>query len=305
MSITFHVAGITRTVLFAALAGAVLLPTMFSLPSNAIGVQRQAATRADGILVCAVSGEGDAEMSLDPIVMVRKGRLEAPYAEYNDTAQSRFAGSYFKSGRKYRLLFGGGEAGTATISKWDKGCNNIHANAAVESSVKLHGQIRALAVSGDNVGRKTSARRAPTDEERAAVMELVKKIYTSKATSAGLLRTLQTTNLTATDLDGDGNFEMIGSFVIATKDKRRRDLFLIAKPDGAAYKAELANFQAYKLPPEGFDSEIKFVDQLDVNGDGLGEVFATQTGFDAYAYIIYQKRNGRWLKVYTAMGDAC
>jgi hypothetical protein len=82
-------------------------------------------------------------------------------------------------------------------------------------------------------------------------------------------------------------------------------LFLIAKPDGSTYKAELANFQAYKLPPEGFDSEIKFVDQLDVNGDGFGEVLATQTGFDAYAYVIYQKRNGRWLKVYTAMGDAC
>jgi len=304
MSIKFHVAGNTRTVLFAASTATVLLSAIFFLQSNVIGVQRQAPTRADGILVCAVSGEGEAEMNLDPIVIVRKGRLEAPYAEYNDTAQSRFAGSYFKSGRKYRVLFGGGEAGTATISKWDKGCNNIHANAAVESPVKLRGQVRALAVSSE-IGRKTSARRAPTDDERAAVMELVKKIYTGKATSAGLLRTLQTTNLTATDLDGDGNFEMIGSFVIATKDKRRRDLFLIAKADGSGYKAELANFQAYKLPPEGFDSEIKFVDQLDVNGDGLGEVFATQTGFDAYAYVIYQKRNGRWLKVYTAMGDAC
>src|SRR3954447_3953889 len=295
----------TRTLFFAAIAAVIVVLTVFSLPSNAIGIQRQAAIRAEGILVCAVSGEGDAEMNLDPIVVVRKGRLEAPYAEYNDAAQSRFAGSYFKSGRKYRLLFGGGEAGTATISKWDKGCNNIHANAAVESSVRIRGQVRALAVSGGSVGRKTSARRAPTDDERAAVMELVKKIYTSKATSAGLLRTLQTTNLTATDLDGDGKFEMIGSFVIATKDNRRRDLFLIAKLDGSSYKAELANFQAYKLPPEGFDSEIKFVDQLDVNGDGLGEVLATQTGFDAYAYVIYQKRNGRWLKVYTAMGDAC
>jgi hypothetical protein len=305
MSIKFDIAGNTRSMLLVAITATVLLPAIFSLPSIAIGVQRQAAGRAEGILVCAVSGEGDAEMTLDPIVIVRNGRLEAPYAEYNDTAQSRFAGSYFKSGRKYRLLFGGGEAGTATISKWDKGCNNIHANAAVESSVRIRGQVRALAVSGGSVGRKTSARRAPTDDERAAVMELVKKIYTSKATSAGLLRTLQTTNLTATDLDSDGKFEMIGSFVIATKDNRRRDLFLIAKLDGSSYKAELANFQEYKLPPEGFDSEIKFVDQLDVNGDGLGEVLATQTGFDAYAYIIYQKRNGRWLKVYTAMGDAC
>ena len=56
------------------------------------------------------------------------------------------------------------------------------------------------------------------------------------------------TNLTATDLDGDGKFELIGSFVIATEKKFRRDLFLIAEPQGANYKAALVLGNTRSLP---------------------------------------------------------
>jgi hypothetical protein len=47
------------------------------------------------------------------------------------------------------------------------------------------------------------------------------------------------------------------------------------------------------------------VDTLDLNGDGIGEVFVIQAGFDAYGYLIYKKQAGRWRKVYSGMGDAC
>src|SRR3982074_1576042 len=62
-------------------------------------------------LVCVVSGEGPTEMSLDAVVLVDHGKLLAPYVEDNEAAQTRFANEYFRAGRKYRLTFGGGEAG--------------------------------------------------------------------------------------------------------------------------------------------------------------------------------------------------
>ncbi len=256
-------------------------------------------------LIFVVTGEGRPEMTLDAVAVLENGKIKPPYAEESEPQQQRFAGEFFKAGTKYRLTFGGGEVGTVTVRNWNKGCNNIHANVDVETRTKIHGQVMALATNSETLARKESRRRAPTEAERTAVMELVKQIYRSRRTPMNLVRRLRTTNLTATDLNGDGNYEMIGSFVIETPAKLRRDLFLIAESTGAGFKSALIEYQNYKLPPEGFDSAISFVDQLDLDGDGIGEVFVSQHGFDAYGYSIYQKQAGRWRRVLTMVGDAC
>lgn len=258
-------------------------------------------------LVCVVSRPDteDPQGNMDAVVLVENGKLKQPYPEYNEAAQKKFAGEYFRVGAKYRVTFGGGEVGSATVKGYDMGCNNIHAKATVEDNGKIPPHLSALATNSDLLGKKPSARRAPTDAERQAAMKLVNQIYRSRGTTPALLRTLKTTNLTATDLDGDGKFELIGSFVIETQNKARRDLLLIAEPVGAAFKGALVNFQSYKLPSEGFDSAVDFVDQLDLDGDGVAEVFVQQHGFDAYGYSIYKKSRGRWRQVYTTTGDAC
>jgi len=69
--------------------------------------------------------------------------------------------------------------------------------------------------------------------------------------------------------------------------------------------ADFVNFQAYQPPPEGFLSSIDFVDQLDLDGNGVGEVFAVQGGFDGYAYVIFRRVGGRWRQVFNMIGDAC
>jgi hypothetical protein len=243
--------------------------------------------------------------NIDALVQVENGRLKQPYAEYSEAGQMKFAQEHFATGRKYRVTFGGGEVGTATIKSSAMGCNNIHASASVDDNGKIPAGLYALATNSEVLGKKKTARRAPTIEERSAVMKLVNQIFRARRTTPLMLRSLKTTNLTATDLDGDGQFEMIGSFLIETRAKSRRDLLLVAEPDAAGFKSSLISFQSYKLPPEGFDSAIDFVDQLDLDGDGVAEIVVTQHGFDAYGYSIYKWSNGRWRKVYTAIGDAC
>ena len=44
---------------------------------------------------------------------------------------------------------------------------------------------------------------------------------------------------------------------------------------------------------------------LDLDGDGMGEVFAQQGGFDGYTWLIFKNVNGRWRQVYEIAGDAC
>jgi len=299
-------AKITRKISLSVLTLAIAVVSLFIVPMQGRNatVQKAAAGTA---LVCVISRNEpeDAQANMDAVVLVAKGKLRQPFPEYNEAAQQTFGKKYFATGNNYRVTFGGGEVGSATLTGFDTGCNNIHAKANLKDNGKIPPHLSALATDSDLLGRKPTARRAPTQIERDAVMKLVNRVYTSHQTAGTLLRSMTTTNLTATDLDGDGKFEMIGSFVIQTAAKARRDLFLIAEPGGGDFKVALEKFQAYHLPPEQFDSAIDFVDQLDLDGDGVGEVFVQQHGFDAYGYAIYKKTRGRWLQVFTTTGDAC
>jgi hypothetical protein len=267
-------------------------------------VEATSPAQSNTTIVFAVAGEpGDHHM--DAVALFNGKQFKAPFTEEQKDAQKNFGENYFKAGKKYRLIFGGGDAGAVTVTKWSEGCNSIHAQVNAETLVRLGGQVRALATSSTSLGQRLSSRRAPTDDERAAVMKLVKSIYSQKQTPASLMKSLKVTNLTATDLDANSTFEMVGSFTLAAKNKFERDLFLIAKSDGEAMRADFTNFRAYQPPPEGFLSSIDFIDQLDVDRDGVAEVFAVQGGFDGYGYLIFRKVSGQWRQVYQGIGDVC
>src|SRR5207302_9117822 len=105
--------------------------------------------------------------------------------------------------------------------------------------------------------------------------------------------------------EADGQFEFSCSFTSGAKNKFERDIYLIAKSQDTAMRADFIKFQAYQPPPEGFLSSIDFVDQLDLDGDGVDEVFAMHGGFDAYGYLIFKKVGGRWRQGLDGIGDAC
>ena len=280
------------------LAAALLFVGGFS--GTAVNSFAQAKRRTVILSVQSESGE----VSFDAIAFVEAGKLRSPYTDEQKDRET-FGNDYFKKGIVYRLIFGGGDAGSATVSKWSEGCNNIHAQGTVSTSARLGGKVMALATNSETLGKHTISRRPPTDAERAATLALMKSIYQQHRTPSSLMASIKVTNLTATDLNGDGKYEMIGSFTLAAKNKFERDLFLIATPQGAVMRADFVKFQAYQPPPEGFLSSIDFVDQLDIDGDGVAEVFTTQGGFDGYQYLIFKKVNGRWRQIYDMAGDAC
>ena len=272
-----------------------------ALSGSAANSFAQAKKQTVILAVQSESGEG----SLDAIGILDAKKLRAPYNDEQKDRQTAFANDYFKKGTVYRLIFGGGDAGSATVSKWSEGCNNVHAQATVSTSARLGGKVMALATNSETLGKRAISRRPPTDAERAATLKLMKSIYQQHRTPASLMPSIKVTNLTASDLNGDGRYEMIASFTLAAKNKFERDLFLIATPQGATMRADFAKFQAYQPPAEGFLSSIDFIDQLDIDGDGVGEVFTTQGAFDGYALLVFKKVGKRWLKVHDQIGDLC
>lgn len=296
-----------------------LLIAASHVQTRAVGQQ----AKQSKTVIFAVNGAGGSNggASMEPIAILEGGNLNAPVAGDSDTEElKRFATDYYRPGQKYRLLFGGGEAGSVTVKKdaRESECFRAGADVSLATKVQLNRNVMALATNSAELGRAQSSRRAPTAAERAAMMRLVKQAYRAKGVPASLLSTLETVNLTATDLDRDGKAELIGSFV-AKKTKggaARYVLFLIAIPKGDDYQAGVSNYEPYQnkdimsggsldnIGAEGIYTE-RLVDQLDVDGDGMNEVFTVTNGFEGVGYKLYKKQNGKWTAAYEFSSYRC
>lgn len=269
------------------------------------------------VVVFCVSASGvPTETFMEPVVMIDGGKYTAPVAgDSDETELSEFGKTFYGAGQKYRLLFGGGEAGSVTVKKSMMDSDCFRAGASVKISaqpiVKLNRNVMALATYSESLGRAKRSRRVPTPSERAEALRLAKKGYETKGVPAAIFPTLEVVNLTAMDLDGDGKAELVGTFVLKkTKGGAARYvLFLIAEPEGKGYRASLTNYESFttkdimsggsidSIGAQGIYTE-RLVDQLDIDADGTGEVITLTTGFEGVNYKIYKRKAGMWQSVY-------
>jgi hypothetical protein len=246
----------------------------------------------------------ESNVTIEPAFSYSRGAFAKPPI---DTPSEPFTREYFRAGRKYRLLSGGGDAGSVTVRKYlEPGCVGLVAEAAAETPARLGGRVQALATDSETLGRAPSSRRAPTEGERARAVELARAAYAKNGAPASLVGAMQVVNLTATDLDRDGKFELVGSFLVEKKTGEAASdaytLFLIIEPQGDAHRT------AWEWFHHGFEGEYAdrhFVDQLDLDGDGVGEVVAEGTYYESNDYVVYKRQQGRWRPVYQGGGGGC
>jgi hypothetical protein len=241
---------------------------------------------------------------IEPAFVYRGGAFVEPPVTGPPDAFTR---AYFRPGRKYRLLSGGGEAGSVTVRKYlEPGCVGLVAEATADTQTRLGGRVQALATDSETLGRAQPSRRAPTEAERARAIELARAAFAKNGAPASLVPGMQVVNLTATDLDRDGRAELVGSFIV---EKKQADatldaytLFLIIEPRGDAFRT------AWEWFHHGFEGEYAdrhFVDQIDLDGDGVGEVVVEGTYYESNDYAVYKREQGRWRPVYKGGGGGC
>lgn len=269
-----------------------------------------------GTVVFAVFGTVDQprEGTMEPILIIEQGKYKTPVAGDSDAELiTRFSNEHYRSGQKYRLLSGGGEAGAVTVKKSnsDVECFRTGAEVTLQTEARLNKNVMALATNSETLGQGVKpSRRPPTDAERASVLQLARTAYKQKGVPAALLTNIETINLTATDLDRDGKFELAGSYVVSKRQggQARYTLFLLAVPQGQSYRTALFNSERFTSDKimsganidainEGIYVE-RLVDQIDLDGDRVAEVVTMATGFEGVSYYIYKKSGGRWSKVY-------
>ena len=234
----------------------------------------------EGTAVFAVSKDMN-DATIDPIVIFNKGQYVDPLTD-DEVFIKQVETRYFRKGQKYRLIFGGAEAGTVTLK--DRLEFGLTTSANLDSSIRLNSQVHALATSSNTLGAKQNSRRAPTADERAAMLNLMKEAYRLKKVTSALIAKATVNNITALDVDGDGQAELIGSFAIAAPHEISHDLFLIAEQKSGQYQSSLV---WYNRAPKKAASR-RLLDILDLDGDGTAEVF-TINSLRSTDFTIYKK----------------
>jgi hypothetical protein len=111
--------------------------------------------------------------------------------------------------------------------------------------------------------------------------------------------------LIVTKVDGTKTEFLIGSLSLVTKGSRH-EVFLIGKIATSEATTELARYHKTTDLEDGKDSEdVRFVDQLDLDGDGTDEIVVEMTGYESEEFGIYRRRNGSWTQVHLGGQGGC
>jgi hypothetical protein len=307
-----------RTSFIALLISALVLGSLFGGNASANRSLQEGAQKATVLFTVYSTPPQNAYMI--PVAIIENGQYKQPIAGDSDSdGVENFSNVYYSKGAKYRVLFGGGEAGSLTVNKSNKDeeCSRTSADVGLRTTAKLNRNVMALATNSDSLGKAKNTRRSPTSAERAALMPLVRAAYKQKGVPAALLSSLMTVNLTALDLDNDGKSELIGSFIVRKQKggAARYTLFLFAEPQGNSYRTTVLQYERFtpKDMMSGADLTAidngvyleRLVDALDLDGDGASEVITVRDGLEGDGYQIYKKQDAKWKMIYEFANYRC
>jgi len=307
-----------RAIISFSLALTLLLAGLVS--GNGVDAQPSQEGAPKGTVLFTVQSQQLTNASIVPIAILDQGQFKQPVAGDSDADEiSGFSNIYYSKGQRYRVLFGGAEAGSLTVSKSNKDeeCARTSANVALRTQARLNQNVMALATNSATLGKGKSTRRPPTPAERAALMPLVKAAYKQKGTPAALLPSLTTINLTALDLDNDGKSELVGTFVVKKQKggAARYALFLFAEPQGRSYRTTVLQYERFTGDDLMSGAEItaidngvyleRLVDALDFDGDGVSEVVTVRDGLEGDGYSIFKKQGEAWNRAYEFANYRC
>lgn len=246
---------------------------------------------------------------IDPIAILEDSQFKNPGEYINDekldTNYKEFVRDYLANGTQYPMLFGGGSNGGVSV-EGQAGISCGDLTAIVNLSPHAHENQRMLAVSSiHGLGLHYNWRRIATPNERAAFLSLAADFYKRQGVVGVSSSLLKLTDLRATRLGKAESSVLIGSIRLNQKTEAH-NLFLVASFKNAKWEIELSTDHVTKDIPEGTDDEAEdFLDQLDLDNDGVDEIVTMSSYYESWNYTIYKKQDGIWKRIYKGGGGGC
>lgn len=247
-------------------------------------------------------------LSIVPVVIVYQGSQEqgnvvpslTDPVPQRATAKdfARFEKSFYQPGSNLSVFSGGSRLGVAKVTS-----SNVSfvedEGSVLSAAISYHGagKPRLAANTTSQIPGHLSTRRAATPAEKSTLLRLAKQWLTEYGLDRRLLERGALGEVISTELRKGVGQALIGRFDVKSQRAIHR-LFAIAEPDGGSYHLTLADID---VQPASSDEHMErtFVDQLDINNDGVDEVITETELYENCFYNVwkfYAKDKGWSLK---------
>ncbi|HKM89713.1 MAG TPA: hypothetical protein VJX29_03785 [Candidatus Acidoferrales bacterium] len=225
---------------------------------------------------------------------------------FDPKARPANEGPAYKVGERLALYVGGQRTGDVTIKKvMPLQCDSSAALVSADPSVHLAKDAMALATNAEKIRTHPNRQRQADAAEQKYARQLALNVFRKHRVPEELAKSIKVERLIVTKADESESKFVIGFLYIQTKDVRH-EVFLIGKLDSSGATTELARYHKTTDLEDGKDSEnVRFVDQLDLDGDGTDEIVVEVTGYENEEFDIYTHRNGSWSQVHVGGRGGC
>lgn len=212
----------------------------------------------------------------------------------------------YKVGGRYALFMGGERRGDVKVKKVvPLQCDSSAAKVSTHPAVHLSTSTMALATNADGIRPHLNMQRNADETERAYARQLTIEEFRKHGVPDRLAKNLHIGNLVVTEVENHGPKVLIGSLSIKANGARH-EIFLIGRVTSSTPATELARYHKTTDLEDGKDSQnVQFVDQLDLDNDGIDEVVTEVTGYESEGFEIYKRQNGLWRRVWVGGQGGC
>jgi hypothetical protein len=173
---------------------------IFHTPQNASQDPPASEAPSNERVWLAVEEQPRGRLRIEPIATVNESNLTPVQTSClsGDQTPEDFAAKYLQVGRKYTLLFGGAPIGEGQLG--EKNRDSTTANLTYTGTVKIRGQVRALATNAERSDFRVAFRERATIEQRVGALALAREIFSEHGIPEALLPNVRAEYVTRTYL---------------------------------------------------------------------------------------------------------
>jgi hypothetical protein len=257
----------------------------------------------------AVEERSHAQLVIEPIATVEDSVLTPVQTScFSDTLTPEdFSSKYLQSGRKYNLFFGGTSVGEGQVGEANR--STATASLTYAGSLKIRGQVRALATNRGPGDFRAVSREPATAEQRGAALALAREIFRQHGIREVLLPKVRGEYVTRTYLAPSPEPSLIASFSVNAGDNEGllHSLFFVASQLGDKLQPEF--LWIHLSESETNEEHLRFVDHADLFGNGQDEVVAKLVSLETqtHRYVVFRrtKDGAHWEQIFRTEPLGC